>query len=195
MRFLFVITLMITLVLPVFASEQFSSLSDNSLRVKNAYEEFVQNPEDKSIQLAYLDAFPSDFVTFMAVFMPRGFGQLYDGHEYVEAIYEIGQDLPTPTMQKILKVAVSGKWDADAPNYLQGTIIGLAKLNPEVFAKEFSVLTEVEQTEVIHFLVDGPHRPTSRFVNLTEEMQTMGYMDIAAKMNKAADIARRNSGH
>ena len=177
------------------ASVSAAELSDPAQRVKNAYAALVKAPSERNVQLAYLAAFPADFATFLAVFMPKDFKQLYDGHDYVFALSDIGNVLPEQTFAKILKIESTAKWQADAPNYLQHVSIKLALQHPRQFVSGLGRLSPSEQNGVIEFLVDGPHRPTEDFKKLTEELKRLGYVPESKQLRQAGEKVRRGGKH
>lgn len=160
-------------------------LSKESVLVKGAYEKLLTNPSDLEIQKEYLKAFPDDFNVFLAVFMPEDFGQLYDRHDYINALFNIGTGLPRETFKKILRIETTAKWDADAVNYLQRVTLELALKYTNEFAKEFKILNPNEQKGVAGFLMDGPHGSNRRSIRLKEHLQKTGHSDIAELLQKA----------
>lgn len=172
-----------------------SELSASARKVKTAYDAFTELPSERNVQIAYLEAFPNDFETFLAVFMPKDYKQLYDGQEYVYALFDIGKVLPEQTLKLMMQIETTGKWDADAPNYLQHITINLGKMYPKEFVDSLTELSSLDQKGVINFLVDGPHRPTKSYQKLTDLLKKLGYLGIAKQLRRAGEKARLTSGH
>lgn len=172
-----------------------SDLSAAAQRVKTAHVHLMSAPSDPTAQRAYLAAFPSDFAAFRAMFMPKDFKQLYDGHDYVFALSDIGKALPEETFAKMLGIEATAKWDADAVNYLQHVTITLAQQQPKAFVSRFNALSQSEQRGVVTFLADGPHRPTASLIELTAQLEKGGYKAVAKQLREAAELRRARGEH
>ena len=165
-------------------------LSTASERVKAAHAVLATAPSDVTAQRAFLAAFPSNFPGFLAVFMPPDFDQLYDGHEYIYPLADIGKSLPKETMEKLLKIETRGKWDADAPNYLQDVTLTLANTDTNVFLASLARLKATEQLGVIAFLAAGIEGPHPAFITLALQVEHAGQLKLAKRMRKEAELSQ-----
>lgn len=118
--------------------------------------------------LAYFSCFPSDFTGFMKIFgseeagaIPR-YAPLYEvAHEHVLGMLpkmqtEVGKDR---LFNKLVGIAVGGRWQADAPNYLQEVLRQELTADRAAFLKVLDLRSDDEVKEFWRFYDDGPHGP------------------------------------
>ena len=160
-----------------------AGLSADSTRLVAAHAALAKDPSSKDTQRTYIDSFPSTGSSFLAVFMPADFGQLYSTADtYVSELGRIGERFPDLVFTKSLRIAHSLKWDADAVNFLQGMIIDLATSRPKEFSAAVSALPKQHQDGALGFLVSGPHRPTKEFYALISEVRASGNAALASRL-------------
>ena len=177
------------------ACEANAGLSIEAQRVQTAYTKLLAASSNPSTQLSYLDAFPGTFTEFMSVFMPPDFKQLYDGHEYIFALNDIGKALPEQTLNKLLPLETAAHWNADAVNYLQEVTINLAMANPKLFIRTLSRLRKKDQDGVVKFLADGIEGPHPSFLELAKKIESIGQTLLAKQMRKEANISKKRADH
>jgi hypothetical protein len=175
------------------ASEK-GDLLPEARRVKSAYGAFAAQPSRVETQSAYLEAFPADYATFMAVFMADGFGQLSDGsYEYIQALDKIGRSLPEETFRKVLKIESLAHWDADGINFLQEVTLKLALARPKAFAAALEALRPAERRGVAGFLADGPHGPPEETLGLAAKLEVAGASAFASLLRQEAELSESRS--
>jgi hypothetical protein len=171
------------------------ALSPASARVKAAFLALSRSPNSAETQEAYLVAFPADFREFMAIFMPPGFDQLYDGHEYIAPLRYIGDARPKEAMTKLLRLGAGGMWDADAPNYLQDVTLTLAIAHTDVFVATYSELSAKEQMGLLVFLAGGIEGPHPSFIALATQVKKSRHPELATQMLEGAKASQDASDH
>jgi hypothetical protein len=166
-------------------------LSPETRRMKSAYGAFVAQPSDVEAQSAYLDAFPADYATFMAVFMAGDAGRLGEGtREYIQALDAIGRSLPEETFRKILKIESLAQWDeAEGVNFLQEVTLKLALARPKSFAAALATLRPAERRGVATFLADGPEGPREEAQGLAAKLDVAGERAFARLLREEAELS------
>jgi len=172
-----------------------AGLSSEAERVQKSYAKLVSSPNDPATQLAYLEAFPQTHDEFMTVFMPPDFKQLYDGHEYVYALRDIGTAFPEKTIELLLRIVATARWNADAVNYLQNVTLGIAFSNPQLFVRCLIALAKREQDGVVRFLADGIEGPKPSFLELADRIEEVGQALLAKRMREEAQISKERADH
>lgn len=172
-----------------------AGLSLEAQRVQAAYTKLLSASSNPTNQLAYLNAFPCTYNEFISIFMPPDFKQLYDGHEYIFALDEIGKVFPEQTLSKLLPLETTARWNADAVNYLQHVTINLAMANPKIFIRTLSRLKKNDQYGVVKFLADGIEGPHPVFLQLIERIERSGQISLAKQMRKEVSVSTKRADH
>ena len=88
--------------------------------------------EDK---LRYIQAFPHEFEVFLSIFHPADFGQLYDGHIYIDALSKMTPEFTDEIGEILIKLSSRACLDADAPSYLRYELERFEKENSSIYKK------------------------------------------------------------
>lgn len=160
-------------------------LSVESKKVKNAFTELIRTGYTSASMLNYIECFPSDTQTFLPMFASEKFDQLYDGHEYIDALEKCGGRYPKEVIRKCINIGKDLAWDADAVAYLQDASVRLAFSNPSIFAQEYHNLSSTGKNGLIAFYADVEnHRVYKDYQALIDSMKTLDH-EIAQKLEIA----------
>ena len=159
--------------LPTFS--QTEKLLPESKKVKTAYDNLVQNPENKEIQKRYINDFPDNADIFKQVFHSPTFDQLYmDCHLYIFKLAELSKNFPGLVGDKLINLCVGlKKWDADAIGHVQHVTMKYANSNYPDFISLIRKLDNKNLNTLVTFLAD------------VENHSVYGdYKDFMSKMKK-----------
>ena len=90
-------------------------------------------------KIRYFEAFPNTFTDFQSVFgyeeTPDGvlFGELYtDALDYIIAFFQLNTDIrPDIFADKIIRLCINGKWQADGVNILQINVVNIVTVDTD----------------------------------------------------------------
>src|SRR5260221_9389103 len=94
------------------ARAQERPLSPKARELTQALAALRTSPDDSATQERYLKAFPHDYKEFLNLFEPDH--ELYDGHDFVEALSVAGKDHETDLGKLLVGLAKDAHYDADA---------------------------------------------------------------------------------
>ena len=173
------------------------SLSQTSQKIKIAYDELKSDSSSNRKQLAYLTEFPNNSGTFMAVFMPPDFGELYsDSYKYIEALIGLAKTYPSKVIKKSLNIGKGLKWEADATGQMQQSIVELGNKNIHIFSQQLNSLPTIEAAHLITFLADVEnHKAYPEYQQLIESLQRIGENQLATKFIAARALREKSSNH
>ena len=123
-------------------------LSPLSKQVHELALEVFDNPNSADAKKRYFESFPRSFRSFMDIFQPNSFGELYDGYIYIHLIDSLASEYPETVGSIYLKLASKACLDADAPNYLRHNLVAFEGRYPEVYKKYYNNLTSDQQHNV-----------------------------------------------
>lgn len=161
-------------------------LSPASKRVRTAYLTWKKHPTSAVQQQAFIEAFPATADVFTAVFNPKDFRQLYDGHEHIFALEQIGDEYPSRVLRRCIAIGKDVEGISDAPAYIHETIVKLTLTHPQLFAHEVTRLAATERRELFHFLanVEGI-RDYPDYESLMRLMTKKGFSAYAIEFQRA----------
>ena len=94
-----------------------------------SYRELLKHPESKEAQMAYFEAFPNTWMEYIVTYQfdpddKEGRKNLYfAGHKHVYAFeYKLNLIPDSLYYKKLVNIAIGGRKDADAANYLQSCV-------------------------------------------------------------------------
>ena len=162
-------------------------LSTESRLVRAAYKALKANPAAAGAQLAYLSAFPKSRDKFLRIFMdaPR-YGQLYDGHAYIEALRSLGTRHPSKVLAICFGVERTMSRTSDAVAYLADVTVSVGITHPRIFAEEARRLARTEQVALCRFLADEEgieHDP--EYEQLRELLGKAGATGLSKELQRA----------
>lgn len=186
-------TLILALFLIIFTASA-QKLSIRSKEIKAAFERLNNHPDSKKDQLYYLDTFPDNQQDFIAVFNPSDYGQLYDGHDYINAFLKLDQYYPARVISKAINIGKGLTWDADAINYLQSGIVDLCNRHIKIFIRKLKSLSPKEQSHFITFLADVENYSAyPAYKQLIKALTAVGEKDLADRFKEA--MLKREKEH
>ena len=106
----------------------------DTLRLNSAYRELVQNPKSVELQKEFLAAFPNTWKVFLST---------YDFCPQKDlTMYNLGYDHIVNGLDKLIGISIGGRWEADAPNYLQLVVRKTMQKKSEVMFQRLSLLRQ-----------------------------------------------------
>lgn len=119
----------------------------DTLRLKSAYRELVQNPKSVELQKEFLAAFPNTWKVFLSTydFCPQKDLTMYNlGYDHiVNGLGKLVTLLPDSVYcDKLIGISIGGRWEADAPNYLQLVVRKTMQKKSEVMFQRLSLLRQ-----------------------------------------------------
>ena len=98
----------------------------DTVKLNATYRELLKHPESKEAQMAYFEAFPNTWMEYIVTYQfdpddKEGRKNLYfAGHKHVYAFeYKLNLIPDSLYYKKLVNIAIGGRIDADAANYLQ----------------------------------------------------------------------------
>jgi hypothetical protein len=140
-----------------FASfSQTNNLIPKAQKIKAAYEDLLNDPENLELQLRYINDFPENADIFKQVFHSPKFDQLYsDSYIYIEKLSELSNTWPDIVGNKLITICIGLKsWDADAIGHIQHATMGFANLHYANFIEIIKSLNEQDLNTLVAFLAD-----------------------------------------
>lgn len=108
----------------------------------------------------YFKAFPDNFNTFNRIFGfddDKGAHPLYyDAHDYVNSFFGLDAIDQKVFFTKCIRIALGGRWDADAIFYFQHNLKQQVEKNLNTFATLLAKMNETEIYSFWFFYFDGP---------------------------------------
>ncbi len=176
---------------------QSQTLIPEAKKLRWAFEKLVSDPASEANQADYVAAFPSNTKTFLDVFSPKQFDQLYENsHKYMEALEQCGKLFPEVVVDKCINIGKHLVWDADAVGYLQKLSVRLASNNPRIFADKYKGLKISEQDSLINFYADVEnHSAFKTYQELIDVLNSSGQTEISSKLEAARSKRKRGNDH
>ncbi len=101
----------------------------DTVKLNATYRELLKHPESKEAQMAYFEAFPNTWMEYIVTYQfdpddKEGRKNLYfAGHKHVYAFqYKLNLIPDSLYYKKLVNIAIGGRKDADAANYLQSCV-------------------------------------------------------------------------
>lgn len=166
--------IIILLLLPALANAQ--ELSPLALKIYKAYDNQEQQPHAPILQMEYLNTFPYDADTFMAVFNPHTEDQLTEvGEKYIRRFRELGYDYPDTALKRAMYIGSGMKtWSKGAVAELQKTIFYLTDKNRELFIDILDSMKRDEQEGLARFLYAGVKGDNVNYGFITDVVRLHG---------------------
>ncbi len=156
-------------------------------KVEQAYEIVLKNPRAIISQMQYLEAFPKDKDTFIAVFNPDDNKQLYSvSTEHIALLQTIAGILPDSVLRIGLGICKTAKWSSGPVDKLQHMMLSVAAANPESFVNEIYLLKRKEREAAAAFLAEvESNPPCPEYKALTDTLQKIGAHNIAGLLTRS----------
>lgn len=172
-------------------------LSPESKKIAFACTQLKNHAGLKQYQLAYLESFPANKKAFVAVFNPEDFTQLYDNaYDYIVEFTNLAKYYPVEVIGKEINIGKDMVWEADAPGYLQQSIVDLGNRYPAIFSKKLHTLPVSQVDGLIRFLADVEnHKSYHTYQTLIESLNKLGEKALATKLVIARKLRMRIKDH
>ncbi|QKG54018.1 hypothetical protein [Hymenobacter sp. BRD67] len=165
-------------------------------RVEKAYLAWKTNPTSSVRQQAFIAAFPTTAKAFTAIFDPKDFGQLYDGHEYIEVLGQVGVKYPSPVLRRGIAICKTIAGISDAPSYIRHVTIQLSLKYPRLFADEVARLTSAERKALFKMWADEEGIAEDlNYTALTRLMNENGFSIYGAELQRAKQWRMQQPNH
>lgn len=106
------------------------------------------DPNSSESKKLYLASFPRSFKSFIEIFHPKGFDQLYDGFIYIHLLGKLADEYPDLVGEIYLKLAGEACLDADAPNYLRHNLIVFESKHARLYKQFYETLSPEKRNNV-----------------------------------------------
>ena len=172
-------------------------LSAESRLVQVAYVALKANPASARAQLNYLLVFPKSKAKFLRIFMDSPtYGQLCDGHDYIEALRRLGKTYPTKVLGICLGVEKRMARTSDAVAYIANVTVEVGIAHPQVFADETKRLTAADQIALCRFLADEEAiEDDENYSQLIKLLRRDGEMSLSTNLQQAKVRRMRQPNH
>ena len=187
-----------TILFLLFYQSLFSqALIPDAAKVKSAYEKLMVDTSNKTLQKSYVDAFPSNTKTFLNVFQPKNFGQLYEeSYKYLQLFEKCATLYPQEVVSKCVNIGKNLVWDADAVGQIQQISIILSVEYPDIFINEYKTLSIEGQNGLVNFYADVENFDASpEFQELIDKLNSMGQSAISRKLEYARAKRKKSNNH
>ena len=137
---------------------QVNGQSIESNKLKNALIELTKDGNINN-QKAYFELFPGSFDSFLKMFgFKDGKGApLYDGFEYVQALFALDSISETQQMKKWINISINGCWEADAVNYFQHNLRPVVLKKTDLAYELLKNCTDKEIESFFYFFFNEIH--------------------------------------
>ncbi len=141
--------------------------------------------------ILFLNAFPSSFKELNLIYgwddEKNVRRELYDvAEKHLELFGKTYDCSPKQWTLKSIKIALNGKWDADAVNYFKGLLEDKLSKNPKMYFYYLSKFTEKENISFWKFLIDNPFKNKdiiSTFEKIaTQDNKQLKYFKAAVRL-------------
>ena len=110
--------------------------------------EVFDNPNSSGAKTLFLASFPRSFKSFLEIFHPKSFGELYDGFIYIHLVDSLTGEYPDTVGDIYLNLASEACLDADAPNYLRHNLVAFENRYSDIYKKYYKSLTPEQQHNI-----------------------------------------------
>ena len=163
------------------------SASPVTKKLATALAHLQETPSDTGVQRAYLAAFPKSFKNFSDIFGYDHIQEAENTYEnstnYIDALFQCGDALPTETLALVAGIDRNGKWEADAIEGLQYGTAALAERHPAEFGHQLELMPAKDRRGVMRFLLDGPvpFKQAKTMSPIAGKLRSAGYDELAAE--------------
>jgi len=186
---------LIVLFLGFNGSVQDRQLSSRARDLIQALATLQTRPADFQAQEHYLDTFPHDYKEFLRLFNDVDH-ELYDGHEYIDALFLAGTKHETELGKLLVGLAKDAHYEADAPSYLQHLTSVYAGRHATTFVGLFGQLPPQRQTQLITFLADVEnHGSYPEYQAIIDALKQIGEDNLAIRFEKARTKREKQRDH
>ncbi len=130
----------------------------DTAKLNNTYRIFAAHPRNYENQKAFLDAFPSTFNEFSYTYgyfsEKKGYNlTMYylAEHHIIDGLAKLDLIPDSVYCKKLIWLCLEGRWDADAPSYLQSLLRVTMKNKRDVMFKLMNSMVEGQQVSLCFF--------------------------------------------
>lgn len=145
------------------------SCSNSQVKLKNNTQIVKDSVEQTALKLTelydnknckeFVKAFPNTFQKFNELYGyddEKGARILYSKAEHIPYFFNCSEVSDREKLNKVVKIGINGKWDADSINLFQDSTFELIKVHPEEAKEIIDALPDDKAASFWHFLFDGP---------------------------------------
>jgi hypothetical protein len=172
------------------AEGQTKPLSPEARRLTNALAELQKRPNDPEVQRQYLNVFPRDYRSFLALFdLDR---ELYDGYKFILVLPSLVKGHEDDEGRLLIDLSKDAHKEADAPTYLQYVTAIYGSQYTKTFATLLEKLPPAEHANLVTFLADVEnHAVYTGYQGIIDHLKALGQGDLA----KEFELAREKREH
>jgi hypothetical protein len=174
----------------ILAKGQTKRLSPEARRLTNALAELQKRPNDPEVQRQYLNVFPHDYKSFLALFdLDR---ELYDGQNFILVLPSLVKDHEDDEGRLLVGLSKDAHKEADAPTYLQYVTAIYGSQHTKTFATLLEQLPSAEQANLVTFLADVEnHAAYTGYQGIIDHLKALGQGHLAKEFELARETRRR----
>ena len=108
----------------------------------------------------FINSFPVNFQEFYQLYGfdgKKGAHPLYSKTEHITYFFDCPEVSEREKLEKIIKIGIDGKWDADNIGLFQGSALKLVKAKPNETIEILNNLSDEKAASFWYFLVDSAH--------------------------------------
>ncbi|WP_302614752.1 hypothetical protein [uncultured Bacteroides sp.] len=150
----------------------------DTLGLNASYRKLVEEPMSVEVQKKFFTAFPDTWKSFLQTydFCPQEDLTMYkSAHDHiVNGLGRLVTLLPDSIYcDKLIRLCIGGRWEADAPNYLQMVVRQVMHKKPEVMFQRLSMIWQGDVFSFWYFFFHSLHstiEETNLYAELCEKM-------------------------
>ena len=155
--------------------------------LQSAFTRLKANPNDRSAQIRYLNAFPRDYRGFMAMFGSGG--SLADGYQcdYIFALSALQSHHSSQVGRLLVQLSKDAEYQSDAPSCLQHVLANYGSRYTKAFAGFLHELSPKDRDQLITFLADIDTKVTSNldYRRIIRNLKQLNEAELAKKFQQA----------
>lgn len=173
------------------------SLNPEATRVKTVFDKLTASPKDKQLQAVYIASFSANSKSFLSVFNPISFDQLYNGSvTYIDTLYQCSFSFSKEVISKCVDIGKNLVWDADAVGYLQDISVRLASTQTKIFVAKYKSLTDGDKSSLFKFYADVENFDGyPEYQDLIDKLNALHQNEIAKKFEIARTKRKKLKDH
>jgi hypothetical protein len=157
----------------------------DTMKLNHAYNEMVNDPHNFAKEKTFLDAFPSTFSEYLMVYQYHP-DPNYDLSMYFKCSDHVLKGLASLSLipdtifcEKLIKLSLNGRWNADAPNYLKMVLHQVMEKKTESLFHSLSEMEVGQQFSFWYFYFSSLY---------AKEVDTAHFLQIKMKMSNKYPI-------
>lgn len=171
-------------------------LIPEAAKVEKAYMAMKNHPGNSLYEKQFILAFPRNWKTFLDVYQPPDFSQLYEesADQICFTMPALSDKYPERVGSLLVGLSKDGHYDSDAPACLQDVTAKFAAKHTSLFVRLFRQLSSSEQKNLVKFLADVANfEAYPEYKQIISHLESSGNRDLAKKFKRAKQ-ARMKEG-